>query len=84
MTGLNEKIEELLSRMGEVETKISSCLGIVQSKPQGSVTETVGSFGNGNTSTCGGGNGYSPPGHVSSSCSSVLEPPVIEEVKRTL
>ena len=78
MTGLNERIDELLSRLGEVETKVSSCLGIVQSKPQGSVVEVVGSFGNGNIGMCGG-NGYSPPGQISFS-SSTVDIPVIEEV----
>eukprot|EP00250_Pteridium_aquilinum_P004084 c14321_g1_i1 orf=446-2437(-) len=62
MTGLNERIDELLSRLGEVETKLSSCIGLTQGGP----VTGIGSFGNGkgclygnpHPSGFGAGNGY--------------------------
>lgn len=86
MVGLNDRIDELLLRLGEVE-KMLSCFCHTQTRQISNVG--VGSFGNGGSgvylnghaNSFGMGNGHSPPLVTSMSTPSSVESPVVEELR---
>lgn len=84
MASLSERIDELLERLGEVETHLSSCLLHTQSR--NATSFTVGTFANAgcihrnNGHVNGFRNGYSTPVIASTTTAQAVESPVVEEV----
>jgi len=82
MTGLSERLEELLSRILELENKLSESGSQGHLPRQGSA---VGSFGNNPSGVYSNGiaNGFgpSPPMAASNTPGTMLDPSIIEEVK---